>query len=138
PESGIHVDALTKTLGVWVTNPIPGLLYWLPQLWPGWRTEFWEDRYEEQLRRCGSHITAPVLDINSGVGEAQSWLQKRVFQSFADSPAGRIGSLVALFDAEELPSPEVSAAAVFDTGDRPSSEEWARFERACARVRSSR
>lgn len=137
PESGIHVDVPNKTLGVWVTNPVPGLLRWLPRLWPGWRAEFWEDRYEEQLRRCGSHVTAPELDIDAGVREAQSWLQQRVFQSHADSPAGRIASLAALFDAEGLPSPEVSPAALSDAGERPSSAEWERFERACAVVRTA-
>lgn len=137
PESGIHVDVPNKTLGVWVTNPIPGLLRWLPRLWPGWRAEFWEDRYEEQLRRCGSHVTAPALDIDAGVREAQSWLQKRVFQSHADSPAGRIEGLAALLAADGLPSPEVNPATRSDAGERPGPAEWERFERACAAVRAA-
>ncbi|MGE2715550.1 hypothetical protein ACQI4L_15955 [Mycolicibacterium litorale] len=137
PESGVHIDVPNKTVGLWVTNPIPGLLRWLPELWPGWQTEFWQDRYEEQLRRCGSFITAPALDVDSGVGEAHAWLKKRVFQSYEDSPAGQLSRLAELFVADGLPSPEVSASAVSDAGERPSPAEWACFERACAQVRTA-
>lgn len=137
PESGVYVNVPNKTLGVWMTNPAPGLLRWLPQLWPGWRTEFWEDRYEEQLRRCGGQIGAPALDIDAGITEAQSWLRKRVYQSFADSPAGHLMNLAELLSAENLPSPEISAAAVADVGPRPTPQEWARFEEACAAVRAA-
>lgn len=137
PESGVHVDVPEKTLGIWVTSPVPGLLRWLPRLWPGWRIEFWEDRYEEQLRRCGSHVTAPALDLLSGIDEARSWLKKRVFQSCEDSPAGRIQSLAALIAAEGLPRPEVGPEAVRDSGERPTSAEWQSFERACALVRAT-
>ena len=138
PESGVHVDVAKKTLGVWVTNPVPGLLRWLPRLWPGWHIEFWEDRYEQHLLRCGSHVTAPALDIGAGIDEVQSWLKKRVFQSYEDSPAGQIESLVAQIEGEGLPSPEVNPSAVGDVGERPTPAEWHSFERACALVRARR
>ncbi|MGW0160842.1 hypothetical protein ACWDUN_16200 [Mycobacterium sp. NPDC003323] len=137
PESGVYVNVPNKTLGVWMTNPDPGLLRWLPQLWPGWRTEFWEDRYEEQLRRCGTHITAPALDLAAGVTAARSWLEKRVFQSHEDSPAGRLANLAELLGAEGLPDAVVSAAALSDAGPRPTAAEWASFEQACATVRAT-
>ncbi|MCV7058763.1 Uncharacterised protein [Mycolicibacterium gilvum] len=136
PESGVHINVPDKTLGLWVTNPVPGLLRWLPRLWPSWRIEFWEDRYEEQFRQCGGLITAPPLDTESGVKEAQSWLKKRVYQSYEDSPMGRIDGLVALIDADGLPSPTVSDSAVRDAGIRPTPAEWALFESACAQVRT--
>ncbi len=136
PESGVHVDVAKKALGVWVTDPVPGLLRWLPRLWPGWRIEFWEDRYEEHLRRCAGHVTVPELDICAGINEVQSWLQKRVFQSHAESPAGRLESLVARIEGEGLPSPTVTPAAVTGAGDRPTQDEWRSFERACALVRA--
>lgn len=133
PESGIHVDVPDKTLGVWLTNPVPGLFRWLPQLWPGWRIERWDDRYEEHLFRCGPSITAPELDIVSGVAAAESWLHERVFQRYADSPAGNLHSLAAMFGAEEA---DVDIElAVFQTGERPTAQEWAKFENACAEVR---
>jgi hypothetical protein len=137
PESGIHVDVADKTLGLWLTNPVPGLFRWLAQLWPGWRIEQWDDRYEEHLLRCGPSITAPELDITSGVIEAESWLRQRVFQSLADSPAGRVRSLAAQFGALE-PGPAVNSATVAQTAERPTAPEWARFERACAQVRAGR
>lgn len=137
PESGVYVNVPNKTLGVWMTRPVPGLLRWLPQLWPGWRTEFWEDRFEEHLRRCGGQITAPMVDIDSGVAEAQSWLRKRVFQSDADSPAGRIAHLAELLADADLPTPEISPAAVVGGGARPTAQEWERFEHACAAVRAA-
>lgn len=134
PASGVYVNVPNKTLGVWMTDPIPGLLRWLPQLWPGWRIEFWEDRYDEQLRRCGSQITAPVIDLNAGVAEAQSWLRKRVFQSYADSPAGMIANLAGLLSAEGLPDATISASAIADAAERPTAQEWARFAQACATI----
>lgn len=136
PESGVYINVPNKTLGVWMTNPVPGLLRMLPRLWPGWRTEFWEDRFDEQLRRCGSQITAPAVDIADGARAARSWLQKRVFQSYEDSPAGQLANLAGLIAADGLPAPEASSAAVCDTGERPTAAEWARFEQACATVGS--
>ena len=58
PESGVHLDVPGKALGVWLTNPDPGLFRWLGRLWPGWRIDRWDDRYEEHFRRCGPSITA--------------------------------------------------------------------------------
>lgn len=63
PESGVHVDVPAKILGVWLTSPDPGLFRSLAKLWPGWRIERWDDRYEEQFARCGPSITAPELDL---------------------------------------------------------------------------
>jgi hypothetical protein len=137
PESGIHIDLPDKSLGVWLTTPAPGLLRWLPQLWPGWRIELWGDRYEEHLVRCGPSVTAPELDITSGIIQAESWLRQRVYQSFEDSPPGRVASLARLFGAFE-PGSEVNSSSVTQTADLPNASEWARFETACAQVRDGR
>ena len=93
-----------------------------------------EDHYDEHLRRCAGHVTAPALDIGAGIDEVQSWLKKRVYQSYAESPAGQLESLVARIQDEGLPSPTVTPAAVTDAGDRPTQDEWRSFERACAVV----
>ncbi|WP_445170354.1 hypothetical protein ACTXG7_14145 [Mycolicibacterium sp. Dal123E01] len=135
PESGIHVDVPDMTLGVWLTNPIPGLFRWLPQLWPGWHIDCWDDRYEEHLFRCGPAITALELDIISGVDVAESWLRRRVFQSYVESPAGELRSLATLFGMSEA-DPEVGEAGIFRMGEQPTGREWARFEHACAQVRA--
>lgn len=137
PESGVHVDAAEKSLGIWLTNPVPGLSRWLPRLWPGWRIELWGDAYEEHLLRCGPNVTAPELDITSGVMEAESWLQKRIFQSFEDSPAGHIARLAALFGAGES-NAEANSSSAARAAALPNGAEWTRFETACAQVRAGR
>lgn len=134
PESGVHVDERSKTLGVWMTTSVPGLTRWLAGLWPGWRVELWDDRYEEQLLRCGPAVTAPELDIASGIIEAESWLRQRVYQSFEDSPAGCVGTLGLLLGAPE-PEIEVNSSSVMQMGEKPTASEWDRFEAACAQIR---
>lgn len=133
PESGVHVDVPGKALGVWLTNPDPGLFRWLGRLWPGWRIDRWDDRYEEQFLRCGPSVTAPELDLTSGVVEAEAWLRKRVFQSYGDSPAGYVSRLAALFGSSD-PVSSVTAPAT----ERPNTREWASFELACAQIRDGR
>lgn len=134
PESGIHVDMRAESLGVWLTTPVPGLLRWLPQLWPGWRIELWGDRFEEHLLRCGPHVTAPELDLNAGITEAEAWLERRVYQTVQDSPAGIVASLATLLGATE-PDPEASSSMT-QQAPRPTALEWARFRAACAEVRA--
>ena len=136
PESGIHVDVPNKCLGVWLTTPAPGLLRWLPQLWPGWRIELWGDRYEEHILRCGPSVTAPQLDITSGIIQVESWLRKRVYRTFEDSPAGQFARLARLFGVLE-PDSEINSS-VTQTAELPNAREWARFEAACAQVRDGR
>lgn len=137
PESGVHLDLPNKTLGIWLTNPVPGLDRWLPRLWPGWQVERWDDRFEEQFRRCGPNITAPELDIASGVVQAEKWLRKRVFQSYADSPQGAITSLARMFGAQESDLVEDSSDFL-RVADHPSARDWERFEQACAQVLAKR
>lgn len=136
PESGVHVDVPCKSLGVWLTTPSPGLLRVLPQLWPGWCVQMWGDRYEEHLLRCGPSVTAPELDITSGIAEAESWLRQRIFQSFQDSPAGHVASLARMLGAME-PDSEADWSVAQNT-ERPDAGEWAQFEAACRQVRSGR
>ncbi len=134
PESGVHVDVPRKRLGIWLTNPVPGLSRWLAQLWPGWRVEFWGDRYEEQFHRCGPCITAPALDTVAGIIGAESWLKQRVYQSLDDSPAGHVAGLARAFGALEQDL-EVDSSSLMRMGEKPTAREWERFEAACVRVR---
>ena len=46
PEGGAHIDVRRKTLGAWQTADTMGFFHALPELWPGWQTEVWEDRFE--------------------------------------------------------------------------------------------
>ncbi|KRV47853.1 hypothetical protein AQ490_05700 [Wenjunlia vitaminophila] len=67
PASGTHVDVGERTVGVWTGSTCPGLLPALAGLWPGWRTEFWGDRHEQQLLTCEEAVTAPPFDAGAGL-----------------------------------------------------------------------
>ena len=96
PEVGVHIDVSRKTVGAWQTADTMGFFLALPEVWSGWHTECWEDRFEEQVLRCNGALRVPELDWVAGIDNAQTWIRDRVFQSFADSPAGQIVKLAEL------------------------------------------
>ncbi|WP_412517666.1 hypothetical protein K8Z49_04525 [Actinomadura madurae] len=77
PVSGLHVDVPARTAGAWVGASCTGLVPALEELWPGWRVEFWEDRYEEQLARCEGAVTVPARDPVAALDEVVSTLGRR-------------------------------------------------------------
>jgi hypothetical protein len=123
-----------KTLGAWQTADTMGFFQALPDLWPGWQTECWDDRYEEHVTRCAVALRVPELDLVAGVDSAEAWIRKRVFQSFEDGPAGQIVKLSELL-APVAPGFVVNDDAVEDCAVRPSKAEWARFVDACNLLR---
>ena len=135
PEGGAHIDVRRKTLGAWQTADTMGFFHALPELWPGWQTEVWEDRFEEHVSRCDGALRVPEVDLVAGIDSAEAWLRKRVFESFDDSPAGHIAKLAGLL-APVVPGFVVSPDALGDCGVRPTKAEWSRFVRACELVRS--
>ncbi|MGH3562490.1 MAG: hypothetical protein ACRDTN_11990 [Mycobacterium sp.] len=137
PEGGVHVDLRRKTVGAWQTADTMGIFHALDELWAGWQTECWEDRFEEQLIRCNGVLRLPELDSAAGIDSAQEWIRRRVFQSFADSPAGQIAELAKLL-AHLAPGLLVGDDAVSTCGVLPSDAEWARFAAACDLVRDVR
>jgi hypothetical protein len=134
PEGGVHVDVSRKTLGAWHTADTMGLFRALPDVWSGWRTECWEDRFEEQAARCDGSLRLPGLDLAAGISTAQARLRDRVFQSFADGPAGQVLKLSKLL-APLRPGLVVSEDAIASSGARPSEAEWARLLDACGKYR---
>ena len=66
PEGGCHIDVPRKTMGAWQTADTMGIFQALPDLWPGWQVECWEDRFEEQVRHCDGALRLPGLDLASG------------------------------------------------------------------------
>ena len=135
PEGGAHIDVRRKTLGAWQTADTMGFFQAQPELWPGWQTEVWEDRFEEHVKRCDGALRVPELDLVAGVDSAEAWIRKRVFESFEDSPAGQIVKLAGML-APVAPGFVVSPDAVSDRAVRPSNAEWSRFVSACDLVRS--
>jgi hypothetical protein len=92
PEGGAHIDVRRKTLGVWQTADTMGFFQTLPELWPGWRTEAWDDRFEEHVKRCAGALRVPELDVVAGIDSAETRIRERVFESFEDSPARHIAA----------------------------------------------
>lgn len=76
PEGGVHIDVLRNVVGVWNTADVMGVFRALPELWRGWRTECWDDRYEEHLAACGDALQLPALD-EADFDEALNWLRER-------------------------------------------------------------
>ncbi|CAN5230388.1 hypothetical protein BH09ACT8_BH09ACT8_56360 [soil metagenome] len=75
PEGGVHIDVNTRTVGAWHTADTMGIFQELPQLWPGWQTECWQDRFEEQVARCQGSLRLPPLDLVEGIKVAQEYLE---------------------------------------------------------------
>lgn len=115
PEGGAHIDVPRKTVGAWQTADTMGIFQALPDVWGGWRTECWEDRFEEQLIRCNGALRLPELDLAAGMDSAREWLRDRIFQRFSDSPAGQILKLSELL-ADVGPGLVVSDDAVTNGG----------------------
>ena len=137
PEGGVHIDLPRKAVGAWQTADTMGIFQALPEVWSGWQTECWDDRFEEQASRCNGALRIPELDISAGLDSAQAWIGERVFQSRADSPAGQIVKLADLL-APLGPGLVVSDDAVADFALRPREAEWARFVAACNLLRADR
>ena len=137
PEGGVHIDVQRKSLGAWQTADTMGFFSALPEVWNGWQTECWEDRFEEHVKRCDGALRVPVLDLTAGVDSAEAWIRKRIFESFEDSPAGQIVKLAKML-GPVAPGFVVSDDAVADCAVRRATAEWARFVSACDLLRETR
>ncbi|MFJ6669739.1 hypothetical protein ACIQMJ_01370 [Actinosynnema sp. NPDC091369] len=56
PDLGVHVDVARREVGCWTGGTVKGSVEEVAEAWPGWRFEFWEDRHEEQARRCAGEF----------------------------------------------------------------------------------
>ncbi len=133
PESGVHIDLQDKLVGMWTTSEAADTRVGLSDLWTGWTLETWDDRYENQVSRCRGGLRVPDLDVAQGVTSARDWLRERIFQSFEDSPLGQMDKLIGIL-SDVAPGLAVGPDAIADRPGRPSSAEWAAFERACTDV----
>lgn len=130
PDGGVHIDVPRKAVGVWQIADTMGIFHALSDIWDGWQTACWEDRFEEQVRRCQGALRVPQVDLVAGVEGAAAWIGRRVFQSFAESLAGQIAKLTGMLSSLE-PGLAVSDDAGKEGGVRPTAAEWARFVAAC-------
>ncbi|MFD0272015.1 hypothetical protein ACFVGY_36420 [Streptomyces sp. NPDC127106] len=56
--SGIHLDPARRRLGWWSLYSSPQV-HRVPELWPGWTVESWQDDWERHVRACGRFSPAP-------------------------------------------------------------------------------
>ncbi|MCO5994806.1 hypothetical protein [Actinoallomurus rhizosphaericola] len=136
PEGGLHVDVRSRTAGAWTIESVPGLLPALPDLWPGWRVEFWEDRYEEQARRCGDAVTFPPAEEPAAVLDG---LLVSIARRFGRNPVPDMRDLALRLDpATGEPPRKVEFHPLFTAHTQvdPTPEEWSAVLRAAASLRS--
>ena len=135
PESGVHVDVEKRTVGVWTTWEARGLFDLMPERWPGWHTECWQDRYEEQVRRCDRALRVPSLNLIEGIATLRHWLHQRVFQACEDSPPGAGRCWSKTHDPARLRRDwddyDDYDCYVVDSPFRPNRDDWYRFKTAC-------
>ncbi|HZV51004.1 MAG TPA: hypothetical protein VFD49_14690 [Candidatus Dormibacteraeota bacterium] len=62
PYLGIHLETGAGSLGLWTTWELASPPGALAERWPGWKVDFWEDRFEEQATRCRPALALPDLD----------------------------------------------------------------------------
>lgn len=72
--------------------------------------------------------------MREGHGDSLA-LHDRTFQSFEETPAGKMLEVAAML-APLAPGMKVSSCAVEDRNERPTPAEWAAVEQAFAAVRS--
>lgn len=130
PTGGLHVNTVTRTIGVWIGFTEPGLLSALHELWPGWRIEFWEDRYQEQLARCGGAVRIEIPDPIETLDTVLEWLRKRLGHNPVESMLDRVTELYS--DSEVRLNPHFTEHEPVD----PADEEWSRVLCAAADLRA--
>jgi hypothetical protein len=69
PYTGVHFDLTTRTAGLWTFDSLDGRLQRMDERWPGWRWEFWENRYEEHSARTDGTVTFPEPDLRAAHAE---------------------------------------------------------------------
>ncbi|MEU3573918.1 hypothetical protein AB0E96_36710 [Kitasatospora sp. NPDC036755] len=75
-EAGVHVDPLRRRVGWW-TLGATAEAYEVPQRWPGWTVEFWQDRWEEHVRACAGRFRPPPVDHARALAEVRAMADRR-------------------------------------------------------------
>ncbi|MFE9429310.1 hypothetical protein ACFYNO_40930 [Kitasatospora sp. NPDC006697] len=75
-EAGIHVDPLRRQVGWW-TLGAAAEAYEMPQRWPGWTVEFWQDRWEEHIRVSTGRFEPPPVDRERALAKVRTAAERR-------------------------------------------------------------
>ncbi|WP_433796830.1 hypothetical protein [Actinoplanes sp. CA-252034] len=67
PSTGLHLDPVARTAVGWTTLEIAGLAAGWSRHWPGWRLDFQQDRFEEQLAAVAGGLTLPAPTLDAGL-----------------------------------------------------------------------
>ncbi|WP_190212304.1 hypothetical protein [Kitasatospora indigofera] len=136
PDSGIHFDQLTRTVGVWTTVPALGLLPWPLPGWEGWELCLWGDDHTRQTAASDGAVPLPRTDLTV---ELRRWLERvgeppadslpRLLQALTPPPGSGLTAVVNPSAAVPHAGPEPTAAerlalrAVFETvlAERPGA-----------------
>ncbi|HEU5469960.1 MAG TPA: hypothetical protein VFV67_04855 [Actinophytocola sp.] len=132
PESGLHIDLATRTAGFWTMGRLPSTSVELAARWPGWRVEFWADRWPEQVERCAGAVVLPRVDLRSGLDK----LSLRLSRAWDGDPGTDWLNVVRALETEGHEvrvSPEVSDHVKVV----PSAEELAAVARVIAELRET-
>jgi hypothetical protein len=75
-DAGIHVDPLRRRVGWWVLGA-SAEAYEMPQRWPGWTVEFWQDRWGEHVLTAPGRFLPPPVDCARALVDVRSAAERR-------------------------------------------------------------
>ncbi|MCX5210407.1 hypothetical protein OG689_14090 [Kitasatospora sp. NBC_00240] len=117
PDSGIHLDQLTRTIGVWTTVPMVGLRSWPLPGWAGWELCLWGDDHTRQAAASDDVVHLPEVDLTA---ELRRWLERvgeppldswpRILQALAPPPGSELTAVVNPSAAVPHAGPEPTGA----------------------------
>jgi hypothetical protein len=67
PQTGLHLDPVTRTAVGWTVLETAGLAASWPRRWPGWRLDLHEDRYLSQFARISDVPAMPLPTLDAGL-----------------------------------------------------------------------
>ncbi|MFD5922482.1 hypothetical protein ACFVYP_38035 [Kitasatospora sp. NPDC058201] len=70
-DAGIHIDLLRRRVGWWLLGA-SAEAYEMPQRWPGWTVEFWQDRWQEHARWAPGLFEPPQVDRERALADVRS------------------------------------------------------------------
>lgn len=125
PDAGVHLDLPERAAGLWTTETLDGALERTAELWPGWRWDFWADRFDRQLALVGDAVRVPALSPGAGFDTIVTRLDYDLERDPVGS-AHRFLDRMAAHDTGVRPSPTLSD----HVGVLPTATERAALEAA--------
>ncbi|MFJ6620735.1 hypothetical protein ACIQOW_24560 [Kitasatospora sp. NPDC091335] len=70
-DAGMHIDPLRRRVGWWVLGAVAEA-YEMPERWPGWTVEFWQDCWREHVRLAPGRFRPPPVDRERARAEVRA------------------------------------------------------------------